>query len=580
MRLKCFEIKNYNSIKDSGTVELSQNDNITMLAGQNESGKSSILRALHDFEKGAFSTDSIPFSMETSIVQSVSCTYEVEDRDNLTEELSTTLCEEANVVVEDGKAILDAGKISKLTHFTITREQASETLTTTVDSVAFNILKAAILNRSEGPMEKYLELADDDNPKVAKVFWRVAPKMVLFDDFCDLLPDKILVSELDNSAVKGSKAVKNLETILKTSFLAKDGEQDRIRRTREDKENSQISIDFQRDWGQKIHDENAVTIKSDFQKRDGKPGSYVNFSVETKEGFPLPPRQRSKGLIWFLSLWMELKAQTVDESHLILLLDEPDQHLHVNAQKDVLKLISTLATKGAQVLCATHSPYLLELEHLNRIKLILNLKEEGTIVEDITTSKVGTQSRVDALKPIADTIGVNLGDLSHLGEKNVLLEGVSDFYYFQAMKKILKREGDYKLVPGIGVRKINNLISFCIGYGLKWVAVLDDDPKSGGNDSRKKFEEIRDYAFDGDDEKTKEKVYVNSGFSGIERMFEVGDIKLVDPSVSSIGKGRKIVFSRLFYEKVKKSQITASKLSEKAKEKFGAVFDFIDKNLT
>ena len=48
MEIKSFRIKNYRSIKDSGPCYLS-GDNITILAGKNESGKTAILEALEDF---------------------------------------------------------------------------------------------------------------------------------------------------------------------------------------------------------------------------------------------------------------------------------------------------------------------------------------------------------------------------------------------------------------------------------------------------------------------------------------------------------------------------------------------------
>ena len=88
MRLLNFRIKNYKSIADSKDVSLSELDNITILAGQNESGKSSILRALKDFERGEFDKDSVPFSLENETQQSVSCTYRIEDQDNLIELLT------------------------------------------------------------------------------------------------------------------------------------------------------------------------------------------------------------------------------------------------------------------------------------------------------------------------------------------------------------------------------------------------------------------------------------------------------------------------------------------------------------
>ncbi len=48
MKLKKFRIKNYKSIADSGDCYLT--DTVTIFAGKNESGKTSILEALEDFD--------------------------------------------------------------------------------------------------------------------------------------------------------------------------------------------------------------------------------------------------------------------------------------------------------------------------------------------------------------------------------------------------------------------------------------------------------------------------------------------------------------------------------------------------
>ena len=50
------KIQNFKSIKNSGWIFLSKGDLVTILAGQNESGKTSFLRALRFFEEGAYST--------------------------------------------------------------------------------------------------------------------------------------------------------------------------------------------------------------------------------------------------------------------------------------------------------------------------------------------------------------------------------------------------------------------------------------------------------------------------------------------------------------------------------------------
>ena len=79
MKLKSFNIRNYKSIQDTGDVQLCRG-RIATLAGQNESGKSSILEAVRDFEEHDFSEDSIPFGSEQS-TQEITCVFELEKTD-------------------------------------------------------------------------------------------------------------------------------------------------------------------------------------------------------------------------------------------------------------------------------------------------------------------------------------------------------------------------------------------------------------------------------------------------------------------------------------------------------------------
>ena len=52
MRLKSFRIKNFKSITDTGECHLSAEDNLLVLAGQNEAGKSAVVEALNFFGNG------------------------------------------------------------------------------------------------------------------------------------------------------------------------------------------------------------------------------------------------------------------------------------------------------------------------------------------------------------------------------------------------------------------------------------------------------------------------------------------------------------------------------------------------
>ena len=602
MRLLNFQIKKYRSIDDTGIVKLSEFDNISVLAGQNESGKSAILKALSDFARGEFEPDSVPFSTEEPPDQIVSCTYSINESDDLADILAPIVKKEYDLQ-EEAEKVLDERSLNKLKQFTITRIKESDKIITSIDEETFNIFRGSVLDKPVQPVvgeeakekEKYLDVADTENERVAGLFWQITPRIIFFDDFCDLLPDKIFLYDLKNvkKDVKGYHAVRNFEKIVGAEFISKDTDSDSVRGAKQKKENDRLSASFQKDWGQRIHGESEVVVSYEFQKRDGvaENGSYINFCVETKEGQLLPLKQRSKGLVWFLSLWLELTAQDTEQNNFILLLDEPDQHLHISAQNDILKLINKLASKekkkeGNQIIYATHSPYLIESDYLSRIKLIINTEKQGTRIEGITTNKIAAKYKKDALQPIAAAIGLSVGAFSTLQKKNVILEGISDFHYFSAMKKILDRDGDYCFVPGVGISQINNLISLSIGYGLEWIAIIDDDDSAkGGKGSKKKFDEIKDFVFGGNEEETKEKVYTLPGIAGIENMFALDDLKLVNATVGKgadmvkvVGQKRKVFFSKSFFEKVDSKDITAGELSQTAKDNFGKAFNFIDKN--
>jgi predicted ATP-dependent endonuclease of OLD family len=74
MKLVAFRINNFKSIIDTGWRDLST-DNITGLIGQNESGKSSVLQALHSFYDGVLDED---YLRGDESLPKVSCSFEVE----------------------------------------------------------------------------------------------------------------------------------------------------------------------------------------------------------------------------------------------------------------------------------------------------------------------------------------------------------------------------------------------------------------------------------------------------------------------------------------------------------------------
>lgn len=602
MKLKSFQIKNYKSIQDTGEVKLDAG-RIAIFAGQNESGKSAVLEALNAFEQGDFNEDSVPFDSD-GLNQGVSCTYQIETSDSdFWEEFESSLAKGLGIAHEGKGDVLDLEKISdSIKEFTLTRSidrSGTPAASLSISDRLLQIINASVTEKAvetavpkeDGTTEKKTEkqkLVDlsTKNAELSDAFWKNTPKIVLFNDFCDLLPDKFSIADLkaDKKDAKGYKAVKNFEKLAGVNFQNLYKMDDLKRDAVVEQHNEAISVDFTKVWKQQIHADNKVKIAYSYVTRDTEDNSYVNFYIETKDKQKIRPRMRSKGLIWFLSFWMEIQASGNDID-LIILADEPGLYLHIRAQDDILCVFEDLAKQNHQILYSTHSPNLITTAHLERINLVLNDGKKGTIIEGVTTSKIDSKNKQDALQPVANAIGFSVNDFALPNNKSVLLEGVSDYFYYLGMRKLLGRKEEYSLVPGIGVRKQGTLISFCVGYGIGWVAVFDDD-STRGEASQKTYADIKLNLFGEDDKLAESKMHITQGTSSVENMFTLSDMKLVDDKLankadaaSAIGAKRKVVFAKTFFEKVENGTITKAKLDAATVANFAKVFDWIEKSL-
>lgn len=594
MKISKVRIKNFRSIKDSG--EISFNGGLFVLAGQNESGKSSILDALNSFGINKSNKDDLNFELENAgdLIQEIEVTYTDLDNDfydiienELSEyvynlNISIVNLEKKSVFKEDPFPQIRSFKIKKTFDFT----SDNNSIITRLDKSSFAILLQSFhtysLESNENKTEKKsLLINNDENQKaIAEIFSRNTMKVLYFNDFQILLPDKILLNELKSSEKEGIKAVMNIEKLLKSDFESIANKSTPQKNSTIEKESLQISADFQMDWQQKIYSNNKVNIRI-FIENDNTGSPEISFYVETKEGEYLAPRKRSKGMIWFLSLWLELKAHE-NEKNLLLLFDEPGQNLHIKANRDMLLVFHKLIEKGHQIIYTTHSPYLIETEKLQNIGLVINHEKEGTTIEGLTSSKINSENRKDALQPISDAMGMeHLKDFNLFKRRNVLLEGISDFWYFKAMSIILKINSEYTFIPGVGtmINKINYLISFCIGNGLEWLLIMDD-----GGIPKTLIKELKSELFFNDDFLVQNKIKLIDE-AEIENMFHFDDLLLVDPtlkgskqksSIDIIGKGRKNLFSKMFLEKVSNGEIKKEDLHPETIAKFQNVFNWIE----
>lgn len=187
--------------------------------------------------------------------------------------------------------------------------------------------------------------------------------------------------------------------------------------------------------------------------------------------------ERSNGLRWYLSLFVDILSCDYKETSVVYLLDEPGVYLHVNAQKELLELFSRLAEKENQVIYTTHSPYMIDSSNILNVRAIEKDKNGKTrIFKNAYNQNLSKESKMETLSPLVKAIGADLKfNIGPASENNLITEGISDYMYLKALFNYLKINNSPNIIPSAGVSNINRIVSILIGWGCDFKVLLDYD---------------------------------------------------------------------------------------------------------
>lgn len=139
----------------------------------------------------------------------------------------------------------------------------------------------------------------------------------------------------------------------------------------------------------------------------------------------LPFDERSSGFQWFFSFLTAFSRYEYDNTPVIILLDEPALGLHAKAQRDFLRFIEERLSKRCQVIYTTHSPFMIQPDHLERARLV---EDRGRDTGSVTTSDVLTTDS-DTLFPLQAALGYDIAQHLIIAKDNLVVEGPSDFLF-------------------------------------------------------------------------------------------------------------------------------------------------------
>jgi len=420
------------------------------------------------------------------------------------------------------------------------------------------------------------------------------PEFVLFEDFSSLLPNRIDLDDIlsQNKKVEGYKAANNF---LKISGIDSDffkQVSNRILKQKIEKLNTEITVNFHDYWRQKIGQHNKIRINFELE--------HYDHSHPEKSGFPfiefwirdkherLYPKQRSRGVRWFLSFYLELKAAALEKESTgkILLIDEPGLSLHARAQEDVLTVFEAIKSK-IQIIYTTHSPHLIDLNKLYRLLAVQRAVEDYERSETtVFDAKSLTSASTDTLSPIYTLMGSRLSEQQFIQQKNnVILEDITAYYYLSAFMKLKKPSKKIYLLPATDVSNVGNLVNLLLGWGLDFVVVTDDDI-----DGCDLFRELKLNLFGNDDKKADKKLISIGSEQCIEDLFSTIDFKKyvlhqrigIPESNSEFIKSNDLSHSILaanFVQTIQDNNLTFKDFDEETRGNFGGLINEIEKRL-
>ena len=594
MKLHKFRIQNYKSIIDSGDCYV---DNmVTILAGKNESGKTSILEALEDFSvNGTIGQKAMPLHQskdsDDSLAPKICATFTLNE--NTKNELARAFGVYAPALNDNDIEILkgfndeyvfgpktfeaikdiapdsdnesfDSAWNSLIRIVSSKNKQAGDRLRelndsnlgdlqdgfsdfvkSTIENSAnlfgenvgeeFSNNLSAPLKSIEGKIEEFDELIENVKQYI--------PNFILFSSFDDHLPNSVAFSDFDTNAwIKDLSLASDLDTeVIKNSDVT-------TKKNHKTQVNINIRDDYKQFWTQDISN---LSVDWD--------SNTLYFWINEND-YEYQPSTRSKGRQWHLSFYTKISARAKENVSNIIMIDEPGLYLHAKAQEDILKKLEDSAANESQVIFSTHSPYLLESGKLDRIRLIRKENIAGTKIEN----KVHALADKETLTPILTAIGLDLGSsiLTHDKIKNVVVEGISDVHYLNAFKELMKFAQDINFVCAGGSGNMSYIGTILHGWGGQVVYLFDNDKgkKDGGRKLQKDFGVSHDLII----------TIVEEGES-IEDIFSHGDFKkFVLPDATNAKSMRN---SQYVNDKNENKWLLAKSFLESCRSKGGVALD-------
>lgn len=537
-----FRIQNFKGIKDT-TIKLAEQSKVGVFAfvGLNESGKTTILEAIHSFSPdlatsevvGGKGKTGVPFKhrvprhLISNFTGDVSVTATLRISNKERSEIISTIKQEHDLLIDFDSIPED---------LPIERHQRFKN----GDFIESYFSMRCNLHVKSGRQKNWRSPSREEKEQIKQQIYSRAPDIAYFPTFVFDFPKRIFLTK-----DRGDK-VSNFYRQTFQDILDYDGkghtiEESIIRRVRS--EDKKVSwLDFLNIWNtgddrdkiQHVIDCASATVTEVVFGRWNKifgedaKGKEVNISFETLEGeirdnlgavtktnehdlfvkFQIKDgtrrfdvNDRSLGFRWFFAFMMFTQFRVAREGArpILFLFDEPASNLHAAAQQKLIDSFPEIAKGNHTLAYSTHSHYMIEPKWLEQTFIVTNRADApiDSVIEGLSLSDesldiqamryrtfVGQHpNQTTYFQPVLDRLQV-VPSRFDIDRASVIVEGKSDYYILRYATKLLSRT-ELPIVPGLGAGTFGALISLHIGWGIGMVVLLDGDEK--GKQEKEKY---------------------------------------------------------------------------------------------
>lgn len=495
MKLQKFKVTNFRSIIDSGWIEC---DDVTSLVGVNEAGKSNIILALwklnparngeidplHDMPNKEYTN----WRNKTSEVEFITAVFDLdikqkEHMDSFYGYVVDSVCISRKFdgvytfdFLQDGESII----VEQVTKVEVKDGEEKE-VTYNPKNYIKNQMPNFVYYSNYGNLDAQIYL-----PHAVKLLNgekvdgfnnddKVRTLRVLFE-YVGLEPKEVLSlgKDPEEYTLISSNTRQYTKTEITSEKIEEATKSKEERTTLLNSASSKLTKDFKEWWKQ-----------GEYRFRLQADGDFFKIWVsDDKRPEEIELERRSTGLQWFLSFYLTFLVESKDaHKGSILLLDEAGLTLHPMAQKDLASFFDNLSSTN-QLIHTTHSPFLIDTTNIDRVKVVYS-DEEGYTVATSDLRATGDKLNAHSIYAVHSALGLSVSDILLNGCQPIIVEGVSDQCYLNAIKLHLIRNKKFNpkneiiFIPSGGVRGVAGITSIVSGKNGCLPYVLVDSDKSG-----------------------------------------------------------------------------------------------------